>query len=662
MSSPEPGIPVPVKKGEEILDYFTDLAASVEHVQYPIFAIDRTGKIVVWNRAIADMTGVKAGETIGRGDHAYSLAIYGDKRAMLIDYIFDPPEEHELKKTLGITREGDSFTGDLETVMIHGKMVLLWSKGAAIFGPEGETIAAVQSILVSDGQAEKNSDERAEHEHYIGGISSVILKVTSGGMGGAIGSTTGGYGVYATSKRLFVIHNPTPEDRRNDLIQFGTFVIDELFGTNIDIRPRSIEELEAHKVFEVWRTNISSIKLKKPRLLAGYLILKTVNGESFRVYVDHNRAFVHLEQLFRMFYPELLVPTAPGAPDKDLVWLDEIHSYDLVGNFAIDDPLENIGTRADNIPAALKTPHASIARPASGTKRTGDDLAEAVRSVPYPIFAIDRGGMVIAWNEAIELLTGIKAREMVGKGDHAYALPFYGIARSMLIDYIVMPPDAQISDEIPAITRDGDTFIGDLENVTIREKPMVIWGKGTGIYDAQGSTVAAIQSILVNEPPTVKTLLGISDQEKYIGGISSIIVKLGSGGMSGSIAGALGSTTGGYGVYPTDRRLFVVHNPELDATRSDGISFGVFIIDELFGTTVDTRPRRIEDIESRKVIEIGRREITSIEMKRPLLLAGYIIFKTRNGEAFRIYIDHKKAFIHIDQLLRLFYPDILRIE
>ena len=106
----------------------------------------------------------------------------------------------------------------------------------------------------------------------------------------------------------------------------------------------------------------------------------------------------------------------------------------------------------------------------------------------------------------------------------------------------------------------------------------------------------------------------------------------------------------------------MIHNPELDATRSDGISFGAFIIDELFGTTVDTRPRRIEDIESRKVIEIGRREITSIEMKRPLLLAGYIIFKTRNGEAFRIYIDHKKAFIHIDQLLRLFYPDILRIE
>jgi len=49
-------------------------------------------------------------------------------------------------------------------------------------------------------------------------------------------------------------------------------------------------------------------------------------------------------------------------------------------------------------------------------------------------------------------------------------------------------------------------------------------------------------------------------------------------------------------------------------------------------------------------------------LKKPLLFAGYISIGTRSGEAFRIYIDHKKAFIHIDHLLRLFYPEILRIE
>ena len=666
LSLPEQEIHVPVKKIKSIKDHFSDLADSVEHVQYPIFAIDRAGKIIVWNQAIAELTGVKAAEIVGKEEHAYAVCLYGDKRPMLIDYIFDPPDEQKLKKIYGITRDGDSFTGDLETVTINGKPMLLWSKGAGIYDPEGSMIAAVQSILVSTEQSDKNGDSETDKEVYIGGISSIILKVSGRGMGGAIagaiGSAVGGYGVYATNKRLFVIHNPTLDARRNDSIQFGTFIIDELFGTNVDTRPRMIEELESHKVFEVWRKDITSIELKKPRLLAGFLILNTVQGESFRVYVDHNKAFVHLEQLLRMFYPELLLPTTKVAEDTDMVWLDDVHSYDLVGNFRIEDPLEDIGSTAHHIPPPLKTAPITIARPVIVTSHEWNDLTVAVSSVPYPIFAIDRRGKVIAWNKAIEILTGIDAQEMIGKGDHAYAVPFYGSARSMLIDYIVMPPDAMVSGDIPSITRDGETFIGDLENVTIREKPMVMWGKGTGIYDAQGFTIAAIQSILVSEPPTVKTILGMFEQEKYIGGISSVTVKLGGEGVSGTIAGALGSTTGGYGVYATDQRLFVIHNPELDATRSDGLSFGTFIIDELFGTTVDTRPRMIEELEHHKVIEIWRRDITSIEMKKPMLLAGYIIFKTRTGEAFRIYIDHKKAFTHIDQLLRLFYPEILRIE
>jgi len=86
-----------------------------------------------------------------------------------------------------------------------------------------------------------------------------------GAIAGAIGSAVGGYGVYATNKRLFVIQNPTLDARRRDLVQYGTFVIDELFGTNIDIRPRSIAELESQKVFEVWRTEITSIEVSPPK-------------------------------------------------------------------------------------------------------------------------------------------------------------------------------------------------------------------------------------------------------------------------------------------------------------------------------------------------------------------------------------------------------------
>jgi len=232
----------------------------------------------------------------------------------------------------------------------------------------------------------------------------------------------------------------------------------------------------------------------------------------------------------------------------------------------------------------------------------------------------------------------------------------------MLIDYIIMPPDTKLQGELPAITRDGDLFIGTLEPVTIRGRPMLIWGKGTGIYDARGSAVAAIQSILSSEQQSINTIINRFEEEQYLGGLSGITIKVPGEGVMGTIAGALGSTTGGYGIYATDQRIFVIHNPELDATKAKARQFGEFIRDELFGTTVDTNPRSIAELGTMKVFEVARKDIITIEMKKPLLFAGYITFRTRSGETFRVYTDHKKAYIHLEQLLKLHYPEILRIE
>lgn len=309
-SLPEPEGPVPVKKKKRMKDYFSELAGSVEQVPYPVFAIDRAGKIIVWNKAMAELTGVEAAEIYGEGSHAYAVALYGDKRPMLIDYICDQQGEEGLKKTLGITRDGDVFSRDLESVKIRGKPMLLWSKGAGIHDSEGSMIAAVQSVLVSSEQPDTEGKAIPEKEVYIGGISSIILKVTGRGMGGAIagaiGSAVGGYGVYATNQRLFVIYNPYLDPTRNDSIQFGTFILGELFGTNVDTRPRSLDELERHKVYEVWRKDITRIELKKPLILAGSLIISTISGATFRVYIDHTKAFTHLDHLLRLFYPEIL--------------------------------------------------------------------------------------------------------------------------------------------------------------------------------------------------------------------------------------------------------------------------------------------------------------------------------------------------------------------
>jgi hypothetical protein len=249
---------------------------------------------------------------------------------------------------------------------------------------------------------------------------------------------------------------------------------------------------------------------------------------------------------------------------------------------------------------------------------------------------------------------------MIGRGDHEYSYPFYGERKPMLIDYIIMPPDAQEPGEPPAITREGDTVIGTLESVTIRGRPMLLWSKGTGIYDSRGTAIAAIQAILFSEQPDIYSILSRSEEEQYLGGLSSITVKDMGTGMSGAIAAALASPRAGCGIYATDRRIVVTRNPEPDPMKRE-TKFGDVIIDKIFGTTVDTNPRSLAELGKMKVFEVARKDIITIEMKKPLLYAGHVTFRLRNGEAFRVYTDHKLAFIHFEQLLRLYYHEILRI-
>ena len=52
-----------------------------------IFATDTTGTVTLWNRTLEEMFGVPASEMVGKGDSAYSIPFYGEKRPMLLDFI-----------------------------------------------------------------------------------------------------------------------------------------------------------------------------------------------------------------------------------------------------------------------------------------------------------------------------------------------------------------------------------------------------------------------------------------------------------------------------------------------------------------------------------------------------------------------------------------------
>lgn len=64
-------------------------------------------------------------------------------------------------------------------------------------------------------------------------------------------------------------------------------------------------------------------------------------------------------------------------------------------------------------------------------------LANIIDFLPDPTWVIDSEHHVLAWNRAIEKATGIKKKEIIGRGDYEYAIPFYGKRRPVLIDLVL---------------------------------------------------------------------------------------------------------------------------------------------------------------------------------------------------------------------------------
>ncbi len=188
-------------------------------------------------------------------------------------------------------------------------------------------------------------------------------------------------------------------------------------------------------------------------------------------------------------------------------------------------------------PVTVQSPRVPLSAPAPLPSRTpvtaqapapADDtgsydwesLVETVNSLDNPVFAVNKTGTVIAWNRALADLTGVASETIVGKGNREYAVPFYGKPVPMLIDSILPPgnPDGSLG---PGVKKTGDTFVGEAEQVWIRDTPMLLWGKGTAIHNAKGELVAALEAITVAEPEKSAPV-----QEGYIGGIYSRTLKV----------------------------------------------------------------------------------------------------------------------------------------
>ncbi|MDD1723718.1 MAG: PAS domain S-box protein, partial [Methanospirillum sp.] len=134
-------------------------AGIIEDLPEPTFVIDTKGIIIVWNRAIRDMTGIEPERIIGRGDFEHSFLLLGKRTPMAIDCILDPSLILEGNHRV-ITQRSGLIIEEWEGNLKDGRNVVFRMKATPLYDKDGAISGAIETI--QDITEEK--EQQAEYE------------------------------------------------------------------------------------------------------------------------------------------------------------------------------------------------------------------------------------------------------------------------------------------------------------------------------------------------------------------------------------------------------------------------------------------------------------------------------------------------------------------
>jgi PAS domain S-box-containing protein len=122
-------------------------------------------------------------------------------------------------------------------------------------------------------------------------------------------------------------------------------------------------------------------------------------------------------------------------------------------------------------------------------------LANIIDFLPDPTWAIDNKSRVIAWNRAIERLTGIKKSDILGKGNYAYAVPFWGKRRPVLIDFVINRDEKWEKEYLSIKEHDGILIESESYHPHLGNKGCYLSAMAGRLFNAKGDVVGAIESV-----------------------------------------------------------------------------------------------------------------------------------------------------------------------
>ncbi len=168
------------KKSEEaLISANQNLNDIIEFFPDATFVIDNEKKIVAWNRAMEEMTGVAKENMIGQTDYAQTVPFYGKPRPHLLDLV--DVRNKELESRYGnVKRRGSILTEEVfAPALCGGKGAHIWVTGAPLFDIHGNPSGAIESIRdITEKKLAENALKQSEEKYreLVENVNSIIFR------------------------------------------------------------------------------------------------------------------------------------------------------------------------------------------------------------------------------------------------------------------------------------------------------------------------------------------------------------------------------------------------------------------------------------------------------------------------------------------------------
>ena len=268
------------------------LSQTIDFLPDATFAIDAQGRVIIWNRAMEDLTGIPAAKMVGRGDYAYAVPFYGELRPVLIDLTLASDQEIASSYTFFQQRDrrlvSETYIADFQG---RGS-TWLWNTASTLYGPDGQVMGAIESI--------RDITEHKQNEEELKRANSLLNAALESTADGLLVVTL--EGKVASFNRKFLELWRIPEDlltQQNDqaLLQFvldqlkaPAAFLDKVRELYLSPEASSFDELEFldGRVFE---------RYSKPQHLEGLVVGR---AWSFRDVTDRRQAEERVKEQRRL--------------------------------------------------------------------------------------------------------------------------------------------------------------------------------------------------------------------------------------------------------------------------------------------------------------------------------------------------------------------------